>query len=69
MSANSKEIYRAGHLYRVTRRFLPNGKLRVRVTARRGFAGDVVLNEFRDYADMHEGDRIFAGHINKIENN
>lgn len=73
MAANTREISRKGYTYIVTRRIIQRKDstvLRVRVRGYKGFAykGDKpVLNEFRDYVHMAEGDAVFARHIKKIE--
>lgn len=71
---NTKEIYRKGHMYVVTRRIIQRKDstvLRVRVRAWTGLitTGAPMLNEYRDYAggDMARGDMVFFGHIAKIE--
>lgn len=66
---NRKEMYGKGYTYVVTRRFLDKttGRMRVRVSAFKGLTTrDLVWTEFRDYDDMHEGDAVFAKHIQKI---
>jgi hypothetical protein len=73
MSANSKEIYRKGYTYVITRRIIQRKTstvLRVRVVAYKGVIayGQPVMNEYRDYISFAEGDIIYARHIKKIEN-
>lgn len=73
MSASTREIYRKGHTYIVTRRIIQRKNetvLRVRVRGYNGLAyksSKPVLNEFRDYVHLAEGDAVFARHIAKIE--
>lgn len=70
--ASTKEIYAKGHTYVVTRRIIQRPTqtvLRVRVRAYAGMAitgKKPVLNEFRDYVHLAEGDAIYAGHIKKL---
>lgn len=70
--SDTRELYGKGYTYLITRRFLPGtgrARMRVRVRAYEGFryaSSKPVINEFRDYDDMHEGDKIFARHIKKI---
>ena len=69
---NRKEIYRKGYTYVVTRRIVQRKTetvLRVRVRACRGLllSGTPVLNEFRDYPSVCEGDMVFSRHIARIE--
>lgn len=65
---NRFETYRAGHTYVITRRFLDKatGRMRVRVMIYRGIMikpDAKVHDEFRDYADMHDGDAMFSKQI------
>ncbi len=68
---DTREITGKGHTYLITRRFLDRstGRMRVRVRIFDGFrysSSVPTVNEYRDYDDMHEGDKIFARHIAKI---
>lgn len=70
---NRKEIYRRGYTYIVTRRFLDKstGRMRVRVTAYKGLLAVTdrqMWTDYRDFDDMHEGDRIFGRHIATLSN-
>jgi hypothetical protein len=69
--SDTREISGKGFTYMITRRFLPGterGTMRVRVRIYKGMIafGTPETNEYRDYTDMHEGDAVFAKHINKI---
>lgn len=66
---NRYETYRAGHTYVITRRFLDKttGKMRVRVAVYRGImvkAEAKVLDQFKDFEDMHAGDASFSKQLN-----
>ena len=65
---NRKEVYVKGHTYVITRRFLNKntGSMRVRVQIFKGLMTTkdaLVFNEFKDFADMHDGDACFAKQI------
>jgi hypothetical protein len=65
---NRFETYRAGHTYVITRRFLNKitGKMRVRVAVYRGImvkADAKVLDQFKDFDDMHAGDACFGKQV------
>lgn len=66
--SNRKEVYVKGHTYVITRRFLDKttGKMRVRVQIFKGLLTTkdaLVLNEYKDFADMHAGDACFSKQI------
>lgn len=72
MAGSTKEIYRRGYTYEVTRRVIQRSTgtvLRVRVRAWEGLLaiGKPEMDEFRDYPRIAEGDTVFFGHINRIE--
>ena len=65
---NRFETYRAGHTYVITRRFLDKatGRMRVRVAIYRGIMikpDAKVLDQFKDFDDMHAGDTMFAKQV------
>lgn len=69
---NTREIYGRGQTYKVTRRFVTRGGvriLRVRVQGWRGMIafGKPEFNEFRDYEDMCEGDAMYSKHIRTLQ--
>jgi len=73
MAANTREIYRKGYTYVITRRIIQRPEetvLRVRVRCYKGLAckGDTPeWNRFEDYVHLAKGDAVYAGHIRKIE--
>lgn len=68
---NRREIYGKGYGYVITRRLLPGGKgIRVRVKAYEGFPSKYktsVVNEYRDYVSVAEGDSKFFQLIRQYE--
>ena len=67
---NKRELYRDGYFITVSRRFLNkvSGRTRVRVIART-MSGKVLLNEYRDYDDMHRADTAYSRLIREYEGN
>jgi hypothetical protein len=68
--SNRKEIYYAGHMVFITRRFLnkETGKMRVRVKITNFARTEVVCDEYHDFDDMHTGDTAYSKQIKRYTN-